>query len=168
MHSHSCDYGKCYFLRVKHISWQSADICALSKISLFIFTSYIVKLKLHFLHKKIRSSHDMFYRKRFSQPEACNFIKEGTLTQVFSCEFCEISKNTFFTEHILATASVMSLVSFFTPWKHLKIKGFLIISGGIEKDQWLKWVNEKSKRKKKEVVFLQNSSGWLRLKNRNT
>ena len=26
---------------------------------------------------------------------ACNFIKKETLTQVFSCEFCEISKNTF-------------------------------------------------------------------------
>ena len=24
---------------------------------------------------------------------------------MFSCEFCEISKNTFFTEHICATAS---------------------------------------------------------------
>ena len=24
-----------------------------------------------------------------------NFIKKDTLTQVFSCEFCEISKNTF-------------------------------------------------------------------------
>ena len=28
-------------------------------------------------------------------PEACNFIKKETLAQVFSCEFCEISKNTF-------------------------------------------------------------------------
>ena len=28
-------------------------------------------------------------------PEACNFIKIEALTQVFSCEFCEISKNTF-------------------------------------------------------------------------
>ena len=28
-----------------------------------------------------------------------------TLAQVFSCEFCEISKNTFFTEHVWATAS---------------------------------------------------------------
>ena len=26
---------------------------------------------------------------------ACNFIKKETLAQVFSCEFCEISKNTF-------------------------------------------------------------------------
>ena len=35
---------------------------------------------------------------------ACNFIKKEALTQVFSCEFCEISKNTFFTEHVWATA----------------------------------------------------------------
>ena len=34
------------------------------------------------------------------------FIKKVTLAQVFSCEFCEISKNTFFTEHLWATASV--------------------------------------------------------------
>ena len=27
--------------------------------------------------------------------QACNFIKNETLAQVFSCEFCEISKNTF-------------------------------------------------------------------------
>ena len=31
---------------------------------------------------------------------SCNFIKKETPTQVFSCEFCEISKNTFFTEHL--------------------------------------------------------------------
>ena len=35
----------------------------------------------------------------------CNFIKKETPTQVFSCEFCEISKNTFFTEQVWATAS---------------------------------------------------------------
>ena len=39
---------------------------------------------------------------------ACNFIKKETLTQVFSCEFCEISKNTFFKEHLRMTASTMS------------------------------------------------------------
>ena len=37
--------------------------------------------------------------------EACNFVKKKTLAQVLSCEFCEISKNTFFTEHLRATAS---------------------------------------------------------------
>ena len=29
------------------------------------------------------------------QADACNFIKKETLAQVLSCEFCEISKNTF-------------------------------------------------------------------------
>ena len=30
--------------------------------------------------------------------KACNFIKKETLAPVFSCEFCEISKNKFSTE----------------------------------------------------------------------
>ena len=41
---------------------------------------------------------------------ACSFIKKETLAQVFSCEFCEISKNTFFTKHLWATASVISKI----------------------------------------------------------
>ena len=32
-------------------------------------------------------------------------IKKETLAQLFSCEFCEISKNAFFTEHLRTTAS---------------------------------------------------------------
>ena len=40
----------------------------------------------------------------FYMMEACNFIKKEALAQVFSCEFCKISKNTFFTEHLWATA----------------------------------------------------------------
>ena len=28
-------------------------------------------------------------------PKACNFTKKETLAQMFSCEFCEISKSTF-------------------------------------------------------------------------
>ena len=35
-----------------------------------------------------------------------NFIKKETLAQVFPCEFFEISKNTFFTEQLRATAPV--------------------------------------------------------------
>ena len=33
-------------------------------------------------------------------PEACNFVKKETPTQAFSCEPCEIFKNTFFIEHL--------------------------------------------------------------------
>ena len=39
------------------------------------------------------------------QAEAYNFIKKLTLTQVFSYEFCEIFKNTFFDRTPLVTAS---------------------------------------------------------------
>ena len=44
-------------------------------------------------------------------PEACNFIKKETLPQVFSFEFCKTSKNTFFTEHVWATASIFDKVA---------------------------------------------------------
>ena len=41
-----------------------------------------------------------FTGKHLSQSLFCNFIKKETLAQVFSSEFCEISKNTFFIEHL--------------------------------------------------------------------
>ena len=40
---------------------------------------------------------------------ACNFIKKETLAQVFSREFSEISKNTFFYRTPLVAASAMPL-----------------------------------------------------------
>ena len=42
--------------------------------------------------------------------QACNLIKKATLAQVFSCEFCEISKNTFFTEPLWTTASFSIII----------------------------------------------------------
>ena len=36
-----------------------------------------------------------YYSVKGCRPAVCNFIKIETLAQVFSCEFCEISKNTF-------------------------------------------------------------------------
>ena len=32
--------------------------------------------------------------------DACNFIEKENLAKVFSCQFCEISKNSFFIEHL--------------------------------------------------------------------
>ena len=46
----------------------------------------------------------LFFNKVAGQ--ACNFIKKETLAQVFSCKFCEISKNNFFVEHVWSTASI--------------------------------------------------------------
>ena len=40
--------------------------------------------------------------------EVCNFIKKETVAQVFSCEFCEVSKKTFFYRTPPVDASVIS------------------------------------------------------------
>ena len=40
------------------------------------------------------------------QAPGCSFIKKETLAQVFFSELCEISKNTFFIEHLRTIASV--------------------------------------------------------------
>ena len=53
-----------------------------------------------FLLWSFRSSCSDVFCKKGVRPEACNFIKKETLAQLFSCEFCEISKNTIFTEHL--------------------------------------------------------------------
>ena len=45
------------------------------------------------------------------QASDCNFFKKEILARAFSCEFCEISKNTFFTEQLWATTSILSITS---------------------------------------------------------
>ena len=54
---------------------------------------------------------------------ACNFIKKETLAQVFSCEFCKISKNTFSYRTPLVGASVFYNISSL----FLNLKLFLMI-----------------------------------------
>ena len=49
----------------------------------------------------------MVYLIFFKVCHACNFIKKAILAQVFSCEFCEISKNTFFYRTPPVSASVI-------------------------------------------------------------
>ena len=44
-------------------------------------------------------NYDAYLKQSSSRPQACNFIKKESLAHVFSCKFCEITKNTFFTEH---------------------------------------------------------------------
>ena len=38
--------------------------------------------------------------------KTCNFFKKRPPTQVFSCEYCEIFKNTYFEKHLRTTASI--------------------------------------------------------------
>ena len=86
--------------------------------------------------------------------------KKKTLAQVFSCEFCKISKNTFSYRTAPVAGSLngswfckqpityqflqilthfMPVVPLYTPWNHQKTKTFLNFSWGIESsDQWYK------------------------------
>ena len=41
----------------------------------------------------------------------CNFIKIQTPTQVFSCAFCEIFKNAFFTDHLRTRSRVLYMTT---------------------------------------------------------
>ena len=54
---------------------------------------------------------------------AFNFIKKEALAQVFSCEFCRVSKNTLFIEHLRTTASLA--------WNALKIKHIFTENGSV-------------------------------------
>ena len=49
-------------------------------------------IRLNFILKPEAATRGVLCKKVFLE---CNFIKKETLAQVFSCEFCEISKNTF-------------------------------------------------------------------------
>ena len=44
-----------------------------------------------------------------------NLFEKEPLAQLFTCEIREISKNTFFTEHLWSTASILSSARFFSP-----------------------------------------------------
>ena len=70
---------------------------------------------MHWINLRIqRSSHRRRSVKKVfmevsqnSQENICarDFIKKEFLAQMFSCEFCEISKNTFVTEHLRTTTA---------------------------------------------------------------
>ena len=45
--------------------------------------------------------------------QVCNFNKKETPTPAFSCDFFEIFKNTFFTEHRRAVASLYGWQTFY-------------------------------------------------------
>ena len=78
--------------------------------SLLSLMSYL--LKLHYptnrsSHRRWSVRKDVLWNfAKFTGKHLCqSLIKKETLTQVFSCEFCKISKSTFLTEHLWTTAS---------------------------------------------------------------
>ena len=83
--------------------------------------------------------------------EACNLIKKKTLAQVFSYEFCENLKNTFFIEHLLWL--VLELLVLYTSpfvfWVHVFFPesfGFFFLVSLQKtfksKRKWERWENQ--------------------------
>ena len=63
----------------------------------------------------------------------CNFIKKESLAQVFSCEFCEISKNTFLQRTPLVAASIERMKYFRV--SIVTVKSLIFLLGNREKDK---------------------------------
>ena len=61
----------------------------------------------------LRSSHRTCSTKKLFLTFSSNFIKKETLVQVFSCNFCKISKKTFSYRTPLVTASVSTRLEIF-------------------------------------------------------
>ena len=66
----------------------------------------VKKKSLEILQKSQENTYARVYFLIMLQASACNFIKKETLAQVSSCEFREISKNTFSYRTPTVTASV--------------------------------------------------------------
>ena len=77
--------------------------------SFFIVKSYITgswsSHPRYSIRKGVLRNFAKLTGKHLCQSLFFNKVKKETLSQVFSCEFCELSKNTFFTEHLWTNAS---------------------------------------------------------------
>ena len=101
------------------------------------------------------------------QASICNFIKTETLPQVFSCEFWEICKNTFFIEdpRWLLLVIVLLLLTFKFCWNFYNSKfdfSQLFVTARIEPlthEYYQKYVKNKSS--KLNLKFGQDKEQWF-------
>ena len=93
-----------YFLRTRtHLTWQCQQPILRSSRRRCSVRKGVLRNFAKFRGKHLCQS--LFFNNKVAGTQAGNFIKKETLEQVFSHEFCKISMNTFFTEHLRATAS---------------------------------------------------------------
>ena len=92
---------KLYMVRLENRENQNSEIVVnTSEACSFEFASYE-----HCYHKVYQNIIVLRNFAKFTGKHLCQSLKKEALAQVFSCEFCEISKNTFFMEHLRVTAS---------------------------------------------------------------
>ena len=66
-------------------------------------------LKIRKIHKK--HLHQSLFLIKLKKENSLLIIKKEISAQVFSCEFCEVFKNTFFIEHLRAIASGLNALA---------------------------------------------------------
>ena len=74
---------------------------------MFTLYSSTFSFKYNVKQRLLKQPPEVFYKKAALKTfavftgklKACNFIKNSVFPQVFSCEYCEIFKNTYFEEH---------------------------------------------------------------------
>ena len=99
--------------------WRSHWRFSVRKGVLRNFAKFLGKLLCQSLFLiKLQASHSFSIK---LQTWGLQLFKKETVAQVFSCEFCEISKNTSLTQHLWVTASGNSHWHFF-----LKVTAFKI------------------------------------------
>ena len=105
---------------------------------------------------------------KVSGPQNCNFIKKRLQHRFFSCEFCKLSKTTYFVEDLWTadseTPENLSKDTFFDRTSPLAAYGIFRFPACnlIKKETWAKvFICEFCKIFKN--IFWQNNSGWLLL-----
>ena len=94
-------------LKVQHLEMLYGYFGLLKSLTMFRSSHWRCSIKKMFLEISQNSQKTPVPESPFFSRKACNFIKKETLAQVFSCEFCEISKNKFFTEHLFKRISCL-------------------------------------------------------------
>ena len=113
--SNFVDFQKILAARQKNVSKNFGKLTKKTPVA----KSYVSKVECFYRNSHLRSSVKMVFLERCSQNSQENTCvrdsisikgcKKETPAQLFSCEFYEISKNSFFTEHLQTTASAFSL-----------------------------------------------------------
>ena len=91
------NFNSCFQFVTRLLPYQRNNFNYIFLINIQFFITFYFWVLISSLKKNpvivFRSSRPEVFCKN---GEACNFIKKETLAQVFSCKFCEFSKNTFF------------------------------------------------------------------------
>ena len=101
-----------------YVVWTQMKFLMIILKVIISFISFIITFTTEAATRSVLWKKGFFKMLQNSQENTCarvSFLiklqaKKETLAQVFSCEFCNIFKNTFFTEHLRTAASVTTIL----------------------------------------------------------